>query len=60
MTKKQWVIMLSVVIGAMGGVFLGAGSDASWAALTAPSYVIGSLVAGASALGGFFSKWPDK
>lgn len=59
MTKRQWATLISVVIGAMGGVFLGAGSDASWEALTAPTYVIGSLVSGASAVGGFFSKWPQ-
>jgi len=59
MDTKQKVIMASVILVAMGGVFLGAGADASWDALSAPQYVIGSLVSGAAALGGFLSKGPD-
>lgn len=58
MDKKQIAILVGVVIGAMGGVFLGAGADASWAALSQPIYIIGSVVSGASALVGFLSKGP--
>ena len=59
MTIKQKTIMASVVLVAMGGVFLGAGADGSWAALAHPQFVIGSLVSGAAALGGFLSKGPN-
>lgn len=60
MTLQKKVIGVTVVVGAMGGVFLGAGAEASWAALLAPQFVIGALVAGASALGGFLSQSPLK
>jgi hypothetical protein len=59
MQRKQIAILIGVIVGAMGGVFLGAGADASWAALTSPIYVIGSVVAGAAALVGFLSKGPN-
>ena len=58
MTGRQWGIMITTVIGAAGGVFLGAGADASWEALTAPMYVIGSIVSAASAAGAFFEASP--
>jgi hypothetical protein len=58
MTAKQKAVLATVVIVAMGGVFLGAGADSSWDALSHPQYVIGSLVSGAAALGGFLSKGP--
>ena len=60
MTGKQWTILISSVVGAMGGVFLGAGADATWAALSAPIYVFGSVVSGAAAVGAFFSQSPSR
>jgi hypothetical protein len=60
MAPRQAVIGITVVVAAVGGVFLGAGADASWDALTAPQYIIGSIVSGAAALGGFLSKSPVK
>ena len=60
MTGKQWAILISSVVGAMCGVFLAAGADASWGALSAPIYILGSVVAGASTVGAFFSKAPSQ
>ena len=60
MSGKQKAILIGVVVGAMGGVFLGAGADASWSALSQPIYIIGSIVSGASALVGFLSQGPAR
>jgi hypothetical protein len=59
MDKKQICILILTVVGAMAGVFLGAGADATWAHLSKPIYIIGSLVAGASAGVAFLSKGPQ-
>lgn len=58
MTKRQICILVLTVIGAMGGVFLGAGADVTWVHLSKPIYIIGSLVSGASAGVAFLSKPP--
>jgi len=59
MEKKQWCILIASVLGAMGGVFLGAEQGVTWQDLIRePHYVIGSIVSGASAVAAFFSRSP--
>ena len=60
MESKQWAILVGSAIVAGAGVFVGAGSDASWAALAAPQYVIGSVMAIAGSVVAFFSKSPSQ
>ena len=60
MTGRQWAILAASVVGAGAGVFLAAGADATWSHLSAPQYVLGSVVAMASAIGAFFSKSPTQ
>ena len=58
MSAKQWAIATLTIMGAMAGVFLGAGADASWAQLSQPIFVIGSFVSGAAAGVAFMSRSP--
>lgn len=58
MEAKQWAIAVLTVLGAMAGVFLGAGADASWSQLGQPIYILGSFVSGAAAGVAFMSKSP--
>ena len=58
MTVKQWIVAVLTIMGAMAGVFLGAGADASWSQLTQPIFIIGSFVSGAAAGVAFLSKSP--
>jgi len=58
MNKKQTAILILTVLGAMAGVFLGAGADATWAGLSKPIYIMGSFVSGAAAGVAFLSKGP--
>jgi hypothetical protein len=59
MSGKQWAILIGSTVVAGAGVFVGAGADASWADLSAPQYVLGSVMSVASAVVAFFSKGPQ-
>ena len=58
MDKKQVAILTLTVLGAMAGVFLGAGADATWAQLSKPIFIFGSFVSGAAAGVAFLSRPP--
>jgi hypothetical protein len=58
MEAKQWAIAVLTVLGAMAGVFLGAGAEATWSHLSQPIFVIGAFVSGAAAGVAFMSKSP--
>ena len=58
MSNKEWAILIGSAVVAGLGVFVGAGADASWGELSAPQYVLGSVLAVAASVVAFFSKSP--
>ncbi len=64
MKSSQWAGLIAGVVGAMGGVFIGATAGVpagasvieAWNALMFPEFIIGAVVAGAAAVTAFLTK----